>query len=65
MNELKCPDCGHLSPDIRELGYTLPRTCGKCPHIWRLQDLGPIDSDDCSAELAREVPTPPIPRDLA
>ena len=38
MRELKCPDCGHLNPDIRELGYTLPATCGNCPHIWRLQD---------------------------
>lgn len=38
MRELKCPDCGHLNPDIRELGYTLPATCGNCPHVWRLQD---------------------------
>lgn len=42
MQELKCPECGHLNPDIRELGYTLPFTCNKCPHIWRLQDLMPI-----------------------
>ena len=21
-----------------ELGYTLPATCGNCPHVWRLQD---------------------------
>lgn len=41
MQELKCPECGHLNPDIRELGYTLPRTCGNCPHIWRLQDVMP------------------------
>ena len=41
MQELKCPDCGHLNPDIRELGYRLPYTCGKCPHIWRLQDVMP------------------------
>ena len=39
MQELKCPDCGHLNPDIRELGHRLPRTCGHCPHIWRLQDV--------------------------
>ena len=42
MQELKCPDCGHLNPDIREIGYSLPRTCGACPHVWRLQDLGPF-----------------------
>ena len=47
MKELKCPDCGHLNPDIREIGRTLPATCGRCPHIWRLQDLGPL-----------KVPTP-------
>lgn len=41
MQELKCPECGHLNPDIRELGYTLPGTCGNCPHIWRLQDVMP------------------------
>jgi hypothetical protein len=41
MQELKCPECGHPNPDIRELGYTLPWTCGNCPHIWRLQDLKP------------------------
>lgn len=41
MQELKCPECGHLNPDIRELGYTLPWTCGNCPHIWRLQDVMP------------------------
>ena len=40
MQELKCPSCGYLNPDIRELGYTLPRTCGQCPHVWRLQDTG-------------------------
>jgi len=39
VQELKCPSCGYLNPDIRELGYTLPRTCGKCPHVWRLQDV--------------------------
>ena len=41
MQELKCPECGHLNPDIRDLGYTLPWTCGNCPRIWRLQDLMP------------------------
>ena len=44
MQELKCPDCGHLNPDIRELGYTLPATCGHCPHIWRLQDVMPLQA---------------------
>ena len=44
MQELKCPECGHLNPDIRELGYTLPWTCGKCPHIWRLQDVMPAQA---------------------
>ena len=44
MQELKCPECGHLNPDIRELGYTLPWTCGNCPHIWRLQDLMPAQA---------------------
>ena len=50
MHELKCPDCGHLNPDIRELGCTLPRTCGHCPHIWRLQDLGPLEAPKTKAE---------------
>lgn len=44
MQELKCPECGHLNPDIRELGYTLPWTCGKCTHIWRLQDVMPLQA---------------------
>jgi len=39
MENIKCPDCGHLNPDIRELGYKLPFTCGHCSHIWRLQDI--------------------------
>jgi hypothetical protein len=42
MQDIKCPNCGHLNPDIRELGYKLPFTCGRCPHIWRLQDLMPL-----------------------
>ena len=42
MQELICPECKHRNPDIRELGYTLPWTCGNCPHVWRLQDLGPL-----------------------
>lgn len=41
MQKLKCPECGHKNPDIRELGHTLPFTCNKCPHIWRLQDVTP------------------------
>ena len=41
MQQLKCPDCGHLNPDIREIGHKLPFTCNKCPHIWRLQDVPP------------------------
>jgi hypothetical protein len=53
MQELKCPDCGYLNPDIRELGYTLPYTCGKCPHIWRLQDVGPIDAPNTKEEALR------------
>ena len=50
MQELKCPDCGYLNPDIRELGYSLPWTCGRCPHIWRLQDLGPIEAPKTKEE---------------
>lgn len=50
MQELKCPDCGYLNPDIRELGYSLPWTCGRCPHIWRLQDLGPIEATMTKSE---------------
>ena len=41
MKDLKCPECGHPNPDIRELGRRLPFTCNKCPHIWRLQDVTP------------------------
>ena len=41
MQNIKCPDCGNLNPDIRELGYTLPATCGHCLHMWRLQDVDP------------------------
>lgn len=56
MKELACPSCGHRNPDIRELGYKLPLTCGRCPHIWRLQDLGPIEGPKTRAEaLARLV----------
>ena len=50
MLEIKCPDCGHLNPDIRELGYTLPATCGRCRHIWRLQDVGGYDKPKTKAE---------------
>lgn len=54
MQELKCPECGHLNPDIRELGYTLPWTCGKCPHIWRLQDvMTQQDRDDAVERLKK------------
>lgn len=41
MRTIKCPDCGKLNPDIRELGYTLPFTCNHCRHIWRIQDVPP------------------------
>ena len=41
MQELKCPECGHINIDIREFGHRLPYTCARCPHIWRLQDLKP------------------------
>lgn len=41
MQNIKCPDCGNLNPDIRDLGYTLPATCGHCLHMWRLQDVDP------------------------
>jgi uncharacterized Zn finger protein len=51
MRELKCPDCGHLNPDIRELGYTLPYTCGACPHVWRLQDVATREE---LAEMVRD-----------
>ena len=50
MQELKCPDCGHLNPGIRELGYTLPWTCAKCPHIWRLQDVKPTCAEPVTPE---------------
>ena len=57
VQELKCPDCGYLNPDIRELGYSLPWTCGRCPHIWRLQDLGSIEAPKTKAEaLAKQLP---------
>lgn len=44
MNELKCPECAYLNPDIRGLGYKLPYACLKCDHVWRLQDLGEVQS---------------------
>ena len=50
MGELICPDCKHRNPDIRELGYTLPFTCSNCRHIWRLQDLGPIELPKTKAD---------------
>lgn len=50
MKELKCPACNYLNPDIRELGYTLPFTCGRCPHIWRLQDMGQLELPKTKAE---------------
>ena len=66
MQELKCPDCGYLNPDIRELGYALPRSCGACSHVWRLQDIPPIDAaaememikvivDEAQAALEAEI----------
>ena len=54
MKELKCPECGHKNPDIRELGYKLPWTCGKCPHVWRLQDvMTQQDRDDAVERLKK------------
>jgi len=55
MKELLCPSCGRRNPDIRELGYTLPWTCGHCPHIWRLQDLGDIDVPKTKAEALAQL----------
>jgi hypothetical protein len=54
MKEIQCPSCGYRNPDIRELGYRLPWACGKCPHIWRLQDLPdkPLSLEDARRLLA-------------
>lgn len=49
MQEIICPDCQYRNPDIRALGYSLPATCGRCRHIWRLQDF-PIEAPKTKEE---------------
>jgi len=55
MRELKCPSCGHLNPDIRELGYKLPATCGRCPHIWRFHEVSEVSDVDAIRQQARDL----------
>lgn len=62
MRELKCPSCGYLNPDIRELGYTLPATCGRCTHIWRFHEVSDVDVEELARRLIASGWTPePMP----
>jgi uncharacterized paraquat-inducible protein A len=55
VKTIKCPDCGYLNLDIRELGHTLPGTCNRCSHIWRLQDVA---SPEDLSRLAKRIQLP-------